>query len=54
MIATLACSRIEEEVEINDHFYLLTLNTTTVPSFDSALQYLQAPIDITFQNMVSN
>ena len=35
MISKLTCNRVEEEVEINDKFYLLTLNTTEIPSFDS-------------------
>ena len=54
MIANLACNRIEEEIQIGDNYYLVVLNTTTVPSFDAGLKYLHSPVDITLQNMVSN
>lgn len=54
LISELACNRIEEEININDKYYMLTLNTTEVPVFDDKLQYLKLLVDLTLQNMLTN
>ena len=33
---------------------MVHVNTTQVPTFGDNLKYLQIPLDITFQNMVTN
>jgi len=54
LISNYTCTRIEEEIAINDKYYMLVINTSQVPSFDAGLKYFQAPIDITLQNMMTN
>jgi hypothetical protein len=54
LITSYTCNRVSEIVPINNHEYVLTINTTKVPEFDSKLKYLGVPIDITFQNMETN
>jgi hypothetical protein len=46
--------RIEEDLKVGNQSYILVLNTTQVPEFDDNLKYLRAPIDITFQNLITN